>query len=156
VANSNTFAGFGLAPSSHAAHRDLLDYSSFITTTQGVGGSHSCSKLSICTRQGFAGVSLMLASEDASPVTAKRTLIIARTLAEAADHALVNALENWQFVVGVQDVIGADPATHNLAFAGEWYERTDLKGLRQKVCGRGFNRPLLRQIPSIQLWVLSL
>jgi hypothetical protein len=79
----------------------------------------------------------------------KRTLIIARTLAEATDHALVKHLKNWKFVEGVQDVIGADPATDALAFAGEWYERTDLKRLRQQVCGHGFNSPLFRKMPRI-------
>jgi hypothetical protein len=71
----------------------------------------------------------------------KRTLIIAKTLAEAADHARSNQLENWQFVVSARDLAEARPRTHTLAFAGHWYERADLKKLRRRCRGRGLDTP---------------
>ena len=40
-----------------------------------------------------------------------------------------------------EDLIGIDPTTHRLEFVGPWYERSDLKRLRQRISGRGFNAP---------------
>ena len=74
-------------------------------------------------------------------MTSKCALIVAKTAAEARDHALAYDLLAWQFVTSAQDLIRADPATHVLEFVGAWYERTDLKELRQRIRGRGFNVP---------------
>jgi hypothetical protein len=84
-------------------------------------------------------------------MTEKRTLIVAKTPTEASDHASAHALKDWQFVSTAQDLVGADPAAHELAFVGEWYQRADLKELRQQIRGRGFNTPQLTQIPRIRV-----
>ena len=75
----------------------------------------------------------------------QRTLIVAKTSDEARDHALAFDLRDWLFVSGPWDLIGAHPATHVLEFVGRWYERRDLKSLRLRICGRGFNTPQLKQ-----------
>ena len=84
-------------------------------------------------------------------MTGKRSLIIAKTLAEAKEHALAYGLRDWQFVMSAENLIGVDPTTHALEFVGAWYERADLKRLRQRICGRGFNVPHLRQIPYVPI-----
>ena len=88
-------------------------------------------------------------------MTGKRSLIIAKTLVEAKEHALAYDLTDWQFVMSAEDLIGVDPTTHALEFVGAWYERADLKRLRQRICGRGFNVPHLRQIPRFRTRFLS-
>ena len=88
-------------------------------------------------------------------MTGKRSLIIAKTLAEAKEHALAYGLRDWQFVMSAENLIGVDPTTHALEFVGAWYERADLKRLRQRICGRGFNVPHLRQTPHFRTRFLS-
>src|SRR5262249_40740857 len=78
---------------------------------------------------------------EASPMTERQTLIIAKTPDEALDHTRAHHLHDWKFVADAADLEGAEPATHAIAFVGRWYERTDLQLLRRLICGRGFDAP---------------
>src|SRR5438445_413188 len=88
-------------------------------------------------------------------MTTKRSLIIAKTPAEAKEHALANDRKDWRFVTNAHDLIDADPATHMLEFVGGWYERADLKQLRECARGRGLSVPVLKQIPRMRVRALS-
>ena len=44
----------------------------------------------------------------------KRTLIVAKTFAEAHAHAAEGRLDDWRFVSGVGDLAGVEPETHAL------------------------------------------
>jgi hypothetical protein len=76
----------------------------------------------------------------------RRTLIVAKTFAEAQAYAAHFGFDDWRFVSGVEDLANVGPQTHALEFVGRWYERDDLKQLRERMCGRGFNPPHLSQI----------
>jgi hypothetical protein len=87
--------------------------------------------------------------------TGRRTLIVAKTFAEAQAHAAHYGLQGWRFVSSVGDLADVGPQTHALEFVGRWYERNDLKQLRELFCGRGFDPPHLSQIRRNRIRLLS-
>jgi hypothetical protein len=87
--------------------------------------------------------------------TGKRTLIVAKTFAEAQAHAGHYGIHDWRFVSNVGDLVDIRPETHALEFVGRWYERNDLKQLRECICGRGFDPPHLSKIPRNRARLLS-
>jgi hypothetical protein len=76
-------------------------------------------------------------------MTGKQLLIVARTAMEAVEEAIDRGLagSDWRFVVHANDLLGKNPMTHQLVFAGEWRERKDVAAIRERACGQGFKVP---------------